>query len=147
MHHLILHSVMVTQGWTARNLALDLTEVHQAQKALLIYVVSRNKCFPTKLEFYLKKSGSTCGCLCYTPGSEVPSAMIDLLLNTKTHFQRKLRITMWFSCCQRGLQAFQGYGHLLLHSRVGPCRSHPTGTSVIFMIIIIFITTTRFIKL
>lgn len=102
MHHLILHSVMVTQGWTARTLALDLTEVHQAQKALLIYVVSRNKCFPTKLEFYLKKSGSTCGCLCYTPGSEVPSAMIDLLLNTKTHFQRKLGITMWFPAASAG---------------------------------------------
>lgn len=51
------------------------------------------------------------------------------------------------SWCQLRLQTFQGCGHLLLHSSVRPCQSHPTGTSVIFMIIIIFITNTRLIEL
>lgn len=85
MQPLILHSVLVTQEWAASTLALGLTKVHQAQKSLLICVDSRNKCFPTKLEFYLKKIWMYLWLSVLYSWFRAASAMIDLHLNTKTH--------------------------------------------------------------
>lgn len=52
---------LIQKSQAARTLA---QEIHKTQQLLLIHVVSRNKCFPTKLGFYLKNSGPICVCLC-----------------------------------------------------------------------------------